>query len=68
MLEIGSALARASKAFHQVMGSQGTEGVSFAADFAARREAGFTDAEVGMAVQLQSQQASRPALGTLARG
>jgi uncharacterized ferritin-like protein (DUF455 family) len=65
VLEIGTALAGASKAFRQVMGSEGTEGVSYAADFAARREAGFTDAEVGLAVQLQSQPASRPALETL---
>ena len=61
VLEIGTALAGASKAFRQVMGSEGTEGVSYAADFEARREAGFTDAEVSMAVQLQGQQASRPA-------
>src|SRR5262245_54857348 len=61
VLEIGAALAGASKAFREVMGSEGTEGVSYAADFAARREAGFTDAEVGMAVQLQ---AGRPPFET----
>ena len=59
VLEIGIALAGASKAFHQVMGSEGTEGVSYPADSAARREAGFTDTEVGLAVQLQNQSASR---------
>ena len=68
VLEIGIALAGASKAFRQVMGSEGTEGVSYAADFAARREAGFTDEEVGLAVQLQSQPAGRSALETPRRG
>jgi len=61
ILEIGTALAGASKAFREVMGSEGTEGVNYSADFKARREAGFTDAEVSMAVQLQGQQSSRPA-------
>jgi uncharacterized ferritin-like protein (DUF455 family) len=59
VLEIGSALATASKAFRQVMGSEGTEGVSYPADDAARREAGFTDTEVGLAIQLQSRPAGR---------
>jgi len=59
VLEIGSALAAASKAFRQVMGSEGTEGVSYPADDAARREAGFTDTEVGLAIQLQSRPAGR---------
>jgi len=59
VLEIGTALAGASKAFHQVMGSEGTEGVNYPADSAARREAGFTDSEVGLAIQLQSQPAAR---------
>src|SRR5215510_5344929 len=38
VLEIGVALAGASKAFHQVMGSEGTDGVKYPADGAARRE------------------------------
>ena len=58
VLEIGVALAGASKAFHQVMGPEGTEGVKYAADGEARREAGFTDSEVGLAVKLQSQPAA----------
>jgi uncharacterized ferritin-like protein (DUF455 family) len=58
VLEIGIALAGASKAFHHVMGAEGTEGVNYPADGAARREAGFTDTEVGLAVQLQGQPAS----------
>lgn len=68
VLEIGTALAGASKAFHQVMGSEGTEGVSYQADGAARREAGFTDTEVGLAIQLQTQPAGRSPLEALRRG
>ena len=67
VLEIGVALAGASKAFRQVMGAEGTEGATYAADFAARREAGFTDAEVGLAVELQSQSAGRSPLEILRR-
>jgi uncharacterized ferritin-like protein (DUF455 family) len=59
VLEIGTALAGASKAFHQVMGTEGIEGANYPADSAARREAGFTDSEVGLAIQLQSQPAPR---------
>jgi uncharacterized ferritin-like protein (DUF455 family) len=68
VLEIGIALAGAAKAFRQVMGSEGTEGASYAADFAARREAGFTDAEVGLAVKLQNQPTGRSSLEMLRRG
>jgi len=68
VMEIGAALAGASKAFHQVMGSEATEGVSYRADSAARREAGFTDTEVGLAIELQSQPAGRSSLETLRRG
>jgi uncharacterized ferritin-like protein (DUF455 family) len=68
VMEIGVALAGASKAFHQVMGSEGTEGVSYQADGSARREAGFTDNEVGFAVQLQSQPLGRSPLEALRRG
>ena len=52
MLLIGSALSSASKAFFHVMGAEGTEGVSFPADVAGRREAGFTDGEVQLATRL----------------
>ncbi len=68
VLDIGIALAGASKAFHQVMGSEATEGVSYQADSAARREAGFTDTEVGLAIELQSQPAGRSPLEPLRRG
>jgi hypothetical protein len=60
VLRIGAALAGASKAFHQVMGKEATEGVIYPADVAGRREAGFTDSEVRLAVQLQEQLADRP--------
>ena len=68
VLEIGIALAGASKAFRQVMGSEATEGVNYPADGAARREAGFTDSEVGLAIQLQTQPAGRLPLDPLRRG
>jgi uncharacterized ferritin-like protein (DUF455 family) len=60
VLQIGTALAGASRAFFEVMGAEGTEGVSYPADVAGRQEAGFTDDEVGLAIQLQSQAAGRP--------
>jgi uncharacterized ferritin-like protein (DUF455 family) len=65
VLEIGVALAGASKAFRQVMGDEGTEGVSYPADVAGRREAGFTDNEVQLAMELQSQPTSRSPRGPL---
>ena len=68
VLEIGTALAGASKAFHQVMGSEGTEGANYPADGAARREAGFTDNEVGMAIDLQNHSAGRSPVEALRRG
>lgn len=68
VMEIGTALAQASKAFREVMGTEGTEGVMFPADGAARREAGFTETEVGLAVQLQNQPAGGSPLSALRRG
>ena len=68
VLRIGAALTAASKAFHQVMGPEGTEGASYPADGAARREAGFSDAEVGLAVQLQTNAAGASPADTLRRG
>ena len=38
------------------MGQEGTKGVSYPADVAGRREAGFTASEVDMAIELQAQQ------------
>ena len=68
VLDIGIAMAGASKAFHQVMGAEATEGVNYHADGAARREAGFTDSEVGLAIELQSQTSGRSPLEPLRRG
>ena len=51
MLRMGSAMMEAAKAFKQVMGSEGTEGVSYPIDQRARLEAGFSAQEVQMAVQ-----------------
>lgn len=55
VLQIGAALNLASKAFVQVMGPEGTAGVSYPADVAGRQEARFTDSEVRMATELQVQ-------------
>jgi hypothetical protein len=60
LLQIGAALTMASKAFGQVMGPEGTEGVSYPADIAGRREAGFTDSEVTLASRLQERPADGP--------
>jgi uncharacterized ferritin-like protein (DUF455 family) len=57
VLQIGAALNLASKAFVQVMGPEGTAGVSYPADVAGRQEAGFTASEVQQAIQLQNQSA-----------
>jgi uncharacterized ferritin-like protein (DUF455 family) len=48
LLRMGSAMTSAAKAFRQVMGSEGTEGVSYPTDRRARLEAGFTPSEVDM--------------------
>jgi len=59
VLQIGVALAAASKAFLQVMGPEGIEGVGYPTDVAGRQEAGFTHSEVQLATELQD-----PALRT----
>ncbi len=59
VLDIGVALAGASKAFQAVMGAEGTEGANYPADGAARQEAGFTESEVGFAIELQRPPAGR---------
>jgi uncharacterized ferritin-like protein (DUF455 family) len=51
VLHMGSAMTEAAKAFKQVMGSEGTEGVSYPVDERARLEAGFTAQEVAMAIR-----------------
>jgi hypothetical protein len=57
VLQIGAALAAAAKAFAQVMGPEATAGVRYPADVDGRREAGFTDDEVRLAIRLQEQTA-----------
>lgn len=52
MLEMGRAMAQAAKAFKQVMGSEGTDGVYYPTDRAGRLEAGFTEEEVALASEL----------------
>jgi uncharacterized ferritin-like protein (DUF455 family) len=60
VLRIGAAMTQAARAFRQVMGTQGTEGVIYAIDEQARLEAGFTAEEVKMAVQAAKPPASSP--------
>jgi uncharacterized ferritin-like protein (DUF455 family) len=60
VLRIGTALNVAAKAFFQVMGPEGTAGVGYPADADGRREAGFTDSEVRLAIQLQEQSTDNP--------
>ena len=55
VLQMGSALNIASKAFMHVMGEEGTAGVKHPADSDGRREAGFTESEVRLAIDLQRQ-------------
>jgi len=51
VLRMGAAMTAAAKAFKQVMGSEGTEGVSYPTDRQGRLEAGFTESEVEQAEQ-----------------
>ena len=55
VLQVGAALNMASKAFVYVMGPEGTAGAKHPADVDGRREAGFTESEVWMAIKLQSE-------------
>jgi uncharacterized ferritin-like protein (DUF455 family) len=50
ILRMGTAMTQAAKAFKLVMGTEGTEGISYPIDRQARLEAGFTENEVEMAV------------------
>jgi uncharacterized ferritin-like protein (DUF455 family) len=54
LLQMGAALTAASKAFFQVMGAEGTQGVGYPADGLGRLEAGFSPDEVKMAGKLAS--------------
>ena len=53
VMQIGAALNLATQAFQIVMGPEATEGVHYPADVSGRQEAGFTDQEVELAIQLQ---------------
>lgn len=53
VLQIGAALNMASKAYLWVIGPEGSAGVGYPADVDGRKEAGFTDSEVRMAMDLQ---------------
>jgi uncharacterized ferritin-like protein (DUF455 family) len=50
VLRMGAAMTLAAKAFKQVMGAEGTEGIGFPTDREARLEAGFTQGEVDLEV------------------
>jgi uncharacterized ferritin-like protein (DUF455 family) len=49
VLRMGMAMTAAEKAFAQVMGTEGTEGIRYAADRDGRLEAGFTSEEISLA-------------------
>ena len=53
VLQIGAALNMASKAYLWVIGPEGSPGASFPADIDGRKEAGFSESEVRMAIELQ---------------
>lgn len=52
LLEVGRVLTSASRAFAQVMGKEGTEGVAYPANRQGRLEAGFSRDEIDLAAQL----------------
>ena len=54
LLQIGEALTAAAKAFSEVMGTEGTEGVSYPIDAAGRLDAGFTVEEIQLAAEIQA--------------
>jgi uncharacterized ferritin-like protein (DUF455 family) len=58
LLAMGATMTMAAKAFAQVMGSEATDGVSYPTDRAGRLEAGFTEKEVKVAMDL-AQRSSR---------
>jgi len=59
LLQMGKTMARAAKAFEQVMGSEGTEGAYYPTDRLSRLEAGFTEEEVTLASDLSSRRAAQ---------
>ena len=59
LLQMGSVMALAAKAFEQVMGKEATEGVHYPTDRAGRMEAGFTGDEVDFAAELAQRAAGK---------
>jgi uncharacterized ferritin-like protein (DUF455 family) len=68
VLEIGMALNAASRAFAEVMGTEGTEGVSYPIDEAGRRDAGFTPDEIRTDAEIHATRARQLAAGDPGRG
>lgn len=58
LLRIGHAMNTASKAFQEVMGAEGTEGVEYPTDREGRLEAGFTPEEIEVTAALDSKSLS----------
>ena len=54
LLKIGKALTDTSIAFAEVMGTEGTEGVTYPIDEAGRLDAGFTPEEIRDAIEIQN--------------
>ena len=63
LLEMGKAMTRAARAFKQVMGTEGTEGIYYPTDRASRVEAGFTEEEVALDSELASRNAPQEPRG-----
>ena len=59
ILQMGAALTAASKAFREVMGKEGTEGVRYPVAAGAREEAGFKAQEIQLAADLSETLAIR---------
>jgi hypothetical protein len=66
LLQMGKTMTRAAKAFKQVMGSEGTEGVYYPTDRSSRLEAGFTEEEVALDSELSRRAAQRDDRGDAA--
>ena len=54
LLAIGEALNAAAVAFHEVMGREGTEGITYPIDVLGRLDAGFTEEEVRDTIDIQA--------------
>lgn len=53
LLRMGAVMIKAAAAFEQVMGKEATAGISYPIEEAGRREAGFTEQEVKLAIDLE---------------